>query len=99
MPDPSKKLSLPEGTRPLLDFGVRVVVATVVFITVLAATAAIGLFIHLLEGTGFSPAWFRDGAGMAERGLFYLDTFSFTLYVVSETITLVKHLWKEHVHD
>ncbi len=91
-------LSVPTAVKPFWDFAVHVVVGAVSFCVVLLVAVALSGVVHLLERWVGVPPWILEGAAWAEFCLFWGDLFLFGLFLVSESLKLVRGIlasWRE----
>lgn len=85
----------PKAVQPLIDFAVHVVVGAIAFAVVFLVAVALAAFIHFLEDIARAPGWLVTSAAWVEMALFALDIFVFSLFLISETVKLVRGLWLE----
>lgn len=86
---------MPPGLKPIADFVVQVVVGAFGFAVIMCVAVAIGSLVRTFEWLGFHPYWFTVTAEWFEIGLFGLDLFLFSLFLLVEAIKLIRRLWDE----
>ena len=60
---------------------------------IFAAAVLISMVVMLAEA--FTPAWLHAAADYGEKGLFAVDLFCFALFILSETLKMIRGLWNE----
>ena len=86
-------ITIPKQTKPIFDFVVQVVFGTIGFLVVFGAATLISVLVKSAEG--ITPDWVQVVAGYAEKSLFAVDLFCFGLFILSETLKLIRGLWLE----
>ena len=88
-------IKIPASLKPIADFVVQVVVGAFGFAVVMCVAVALGFLVQGIEALGFHPYWFAATAEWFEIGLFGLDLFLFSLFLLVEAIKLVRGLIEE----
>jgi hypothetical protein len=87
------RITIPQQSKPIFDFVVQVVFGAIGFLVVFGAATLISILVKSAEGV--TPDWVQIGAGYAEKALFAVDLFCFGLFILSETLKLIRGLWNE----
>ncbi len=87
------EFKLPESARPMVDFGIHVVVGGVGFLLVIGVAVAISVVVKAIDG--MVPTWVQTGADIAEKALFGIDLVLFGLFVLSEALKLIRGIRDE----
>ena len=88
-------METPEQFKSIFDFVSQVVVGAIGFAIILCVAAALSFLVRGLAAIGFEPPWFADTVEVFEIGLFGLDLFLFSLFLVVESVKLVRRLITE----
>lgn len=88
-------ISMPDRLRPVADFTVQVVIGAVMFTVVFMVAVVLAIIVHWVEASGWAPKWVVSTAEYAEMLLYAADLFGFVLFLLKETLTLVRSLWLE----
>lgn len=86
---------MPDRLKPVFDFAVQVIIGAILFAVVFGVAVGLAAFVHWVEGTGFAPHWVIATAEYAEKLLYGADLFGFVLFLLKETLTLVRSFWLE----
>ncbi len=91
-------ISIPKQIKPIFDFVVQVVFGAIGFLVVFGVAILISALVKMAEG--IMPDWVHVAADYAEKALFALDLFCFGLFILSETVKLIRGLWNSGgAHD
>lgn len=85
------RIQIPSGFKPIFDFVVQVIVGAIGFLVVLFVAVFISVVVNRLNG--LMPEWVHTAADYAEKALFAVDLFCFALFMLSETLKLIRGLW------
>ena len=89
------RFDVPRDLKPIAQFAAQVVVGAIGFAVVMGVAVSLGFLVRGFEALGFSPPWFTNTAEWFEIGLFALDLFLFSLFLLVEAIRLVRRLIDE----
>jgi hypothetical protein len=77
-----------------INFAVQVIVGTLLFSIALGVAFGLSKLVSWMELSG-APGWMIWGAHLAEKTVFGLDLFLFSLFLLSEALKFMIGLWKE----
>ena len=83
-----------QGARPAAVFAIQVIIGTILFSLVLLVAFGLSKLVSWMQSSG-APEWMIWGAHGAERIVFGLDLFLYSLFLLSESLKFVIGLWKE----
>jgi|GEM_PF-2143606 uncharacterized protein involved in cysteine biosynthesis len=86
-------LSLPPGLKPVGDFSVQVIVGAILFVLIALVAVALAGLVKWIETWNVAPEWLLGGLHWVEWGIFWVDVFSFGLFLAAEVAKLIKALW------
>ena len=85
--------AVPKSLKPIVDFTVQIVFGAIGFLVVFGVAVAISVVVKACDG--IIPAWTLSMVVIAEKALFIVDLFCFSLFVLSEVLKLIRGLWNE----
>jgi uncharacterized protein involved in cysteine biosynthesis len=84
-------IKIPHAVKPVVDFGIHVFVAIVIFCIVFGAAALISAVVHALHG--YIPDWADHAAEYVEKFLFGMDLLLLVVFAVKEAIVLIRSMF------
>ena len=83
-----------EDAGPAVIFATQVIIGTILFSVVLALAFGLSKLVAWMQSYG-APEWMIWGAHLAEKMVFGLDLFLFSLFLLSEALKFVLGLLRE----